>query len=924
MKRKHLLLMLLLAFCMPWAAQAQQALPFSNGIQINDTRTDGLKPQTPVVATINDLGTAYAVPNIVNGNRAYCTPYFSNTNTSYGLYINSFVTVNGKTNINNSGTGLTEGGYTDYYDLFASIEAGETLSFTVSAGAAYNQMGYALWVDWNQDEVFDSDERVTVTSSPIQSDWTESFMVPSATPEGDYRMRVMLIWATNPGDPCVSTAYGEAEDYKLTVLPEACPTPAALTVASTSFEAEVSWISEAETFTLEYAEITTAKSPYSNNGWYYYDNGTHAGSVGIGGGQFFWGIMFPAGSIEGDVLTAVKAFDISAMAGRLLIYNDGTTAPEHLISTQNIEFTGAGDWVEFKTDVTVDPSKNVWVVFFAADGAAYPMSTCSDDNGDANGRWIGFGGGWYDLGNVGVSGRANMIRANFIDSSNLSWTTVNNVTSPYTIDGLTPETRYAVRVKALCGGEDGESKWATTTFTTENGYIFITDGNWNDGSNWYFGTVPPEGSSVTIQANTIIPSGYDAKADAITLDGGSITIKDGGQLHANNDVLATVEKEITGYTGEKDNYYLLSAPFRSSTSTENVTNLLNGTFDFYAFDGTQEEEWLNHKENAITSMGDGKGYLYANAAATTLQFTGMVAKQVSDLAFVNGGNYNSTLNYDESTEFGTWNLVGNSLPHNGYAYIGTVDGYVSFVPTYYYKMNEAGDELTISNYIVKPCEGIFVKASAANQYAFVSSENYGDYSQQLRLNVTQGSKQVDLAIIDFSETQGLEKFQLNPSHTKLYIPMDGKDYAVAKASEVGEMPVSFKAEKNSTYTLGFNTENVKFGYLHLIDNMTSNDINLLETPSYTFVAKTTDYAQRFKLVFATGANNSVNETFAFISDGNIIVNGEGKLQVVDVMGRVISQEENATSVATNGMTPGVYVLRLINGDNVRTQKIVVK
>ena len=154
MKRKHLLLMLLLSFCMPWAAQAQQALPFSNGIQINDTRTDGLKPQTPVVATINDLGTAYAVPNIVNGNRAYCTPSFSYTGTNYGLYINSFVTVSGEPNINNRATSLTEGGYADYYDSYsASIEAGGTLHFAVSPGGAYNLMGYALWVDWNQDEV---------------------------------------------------------------------------------------------------------------------------------------------------------------------------------------------------------------------------------------------------------------------------------------------------------------------------------------------------------------------------------------------------------------------------------------------------------------------------------------------------------------------------------------------------------------------------------------------------------------------------------------------------------------------------------------------------------------------------------------------------------------------------------------------------
>ena len=46
-----------------------------------------------------------------------------------------------------------------------------------------------------------------------------------------------------------------------------------------------------------------------------------------------------------------------------------------------------------------------------------------------------------------------------------------------------------------------------------------------------------------------------------------------------------------------------------------------------------------------------------------------------------------------------------------------------------------------------------------------------------------------------------------------------------------------------------NPEEVEFSYLHLIDNLTGNDVDLLATPSYSFEAKTTDYDLRFKLVF---------------------------------------------------------------------------
>ena len=67
-----------------------------------------------------------------------------------------------------------------------------------------------------------------------------------------------------------------------------------------------------------------------------------------------------------------------------------------------------------------------------------------------------------------------------------------------------------------------------------------------------------------------------------------------------------------------------------------------------------------------------------------------------------------------------------------------------------------------------------------------------------------------------------------------------------------------------------------------------------------------------------------NAPFAFLSNGNIIINGEGVLQIVDVTGRIVVQGDAINRVSTSGMTPGVYVLRLINGNDVKTQKIVVR
>ena len=148
--------------------------------------------------------------------------------------------------------------------------------------------------------------------------------------------------------------------------------------------------------------------------------------------------------------------------------------------------------------------------------------------------------------------------------------------------------------------------------------------------------------------------------------------------------------------------------------------------------------------------------------------------------------------------------------------------------------------------------------------------------------------------------------------------------AVKIVEATGELPVNFKAREGGTYTISVSIEGLEVDYLHLIDNMTGVDTDLLQTPSYSFESKTTDYESRFKLAFA--ADEAVcgpSEAFAFISSGEIIVDGEGMLQVIDMTGRIIINRVAVGHVSTNGMPPGVYVLRLINGEKIKTQKIIL-
>lgn len=95
----------------------------------------------------------------------------------------------------------------------------------------------------------------------------------------------------------------------------------------------------------------------------------------------------------------------------------------------------------------------------------------------------------------------------------------------------------------------------------------------------------------------------------------------------------------------------------------------------------------------------------------------------------------------------------------------------------------------------------------------------------------------------------------------------------------------------------------------------SNDLGT--DNEYTFTASSADRYDRFVLVFG---NASENDIFAYQSGSDIIVTGEGELQVFDVMGRMVATQYINGIQTINTPQTGVYIFRL----NGKTQKIVVK
>ena len=125
-------------------------------------------------------------------------------------------------------------------------------------------------------------------------------------------------------------------------------------------------------------------------------------------------------------------------------------------------------------------------------------------------------------------------------------------------------------------------------------------------------------------------------------------------------------------------------------------------------------------------------------------------------------------------------------------------------------------------------------------------------------------------------------------------------------------------------TFGKYTLNAKamgdVNYLHVIDRMTGEDVDMLLEGEYSFIASPTDNDNRFIVRLDSSVGSETTESFAFQNGNDIIVNGEGELQIFDVMGRMITTQRVNGVGTVNVSTTGVYIFKL----NEKTQKIVVR
>ena len=403
------------------------------------------------------------------------------------------------------------------------------------------------------------------------------------------------------------------------------------------------------------------------------------------------------------------------------------------------------------------------------------------------------------------------------------------------------------------------------------------------------------------------------------LDASWLVVKEGGQLivpAAKTGVQATFQREITGFTSTKDGYLLLANPTTDDggINPTSVTGMLADVYDLYYFDESKNGvEWRNYRKETF-NLVKGTGYLYANSVTKTLEFAGTAptATSVSDipLSFTAGNNFKG------------FNLMGNPMAVN-------ITGMkINSTTCSYYKLKSDGtfESATASSSTPVIVGQAFVVEAASKDdvlHLNPASKDANEYNDEvIRLEVS-NNKYTDVAYICFGNSLPLTKINhLNDEAPMLYVHCESADRAVAvmnERSEVKSVNINFEAKTMGTYTISGKAEKGNFSYMHLYDRLTGVDTDLLEN-DYTFIGSTNDAAGRFILRFEAIDNNAENESFAYQNGSDIIVNGEGELQIFDVMGRMVSTQQINGVERVNVKSQGVYIFRL----NEKTQKIVVR
>jgi hypothetical protein len=538
----------------------------------------------------------------------------------------------------------------------------------------------------------------------------------------------------------------------------------------------------------------------------------------------------------------------------------------------------------------------------------------------------------------------------------------------------------------------------------------LTSTDWALATNWNMNLVPVSSVSATIpsvpanQPHITSDPVTPAECNSLTINGGaSLTINAGKALTVSgtltNSGTLTVKSDATGtgslitastpaatverFMSEDDYHYISSPVAAQNISTEFINTSGGGTLpsdiDFYTWDETQVNSWINIKQADFTlntafetTFGVCKGYVYANSSSdVTKNFTGTL----------NVGDQTFPITNSPAGQRG-WNLIGNPfassvalnnaadatnnlLANNATVLNDTWEAiYLWNQTTPNTSTHTSNDYITVNHGVdpvyLAPGQAFMVAASSASAYFSFpqaarkhgSSTFYksGQTDDVNRFWLTVGGPQdayneTMIAMIP-NTTDGMDagydakKLKGNANialYTNLVDGSDG-DYAIQSINQLSGnfvVPVGLDANVAGNYAFkAGRIDNLEAVTVQLEDRTAGTFTTLNSGAEYTInVASAGRIAGRFflHLKSTVGIDDpSVSTNNGIYSYGNVLyVQNPGKatLEVYTMSGqRMLVQEINSTGLYQTSFTgaTGYYVVRLTSAGNVRVAKIFVK
>lgn len=481
--------------------------------------------------------------------------------------------------------------------------------------------------------------------------------------------------------------------------------------------------------------------------------------------------------------------------------------------------------------------------------------------------------------------------------------------------------------------------------------IFEGTGVWTDESKWSKDATPIVTDDVIINGDVTIESGnIDVNslsinsniAASLTLNSGvnltvdevlnntkadAFIIYDGCQVFQPSENVAVtyrmfIDNPASWGNDKKGGWQFISSPVEGVAVTDFATTTTD--YDLFKYDGTEELEWVNIKNHGIgtdfeSEFVSGRGYIVSYEAQTTADFKGILNNDKSftftDIKPVEEYHYKNFYLLGNPFAFDMeWNNTNMTVSgvYNGYATISNIDGS--------YDYHTSGT--------IKVGDGFMVKVTGATSnlsYGSTRARKEKHESINVVASSIYGSDNVIVSLAG-EEEEGFTKLDnLNEDISEIYITKNGKRFGIFSYGEnVEEVNLSFKTKHTGSHIISVQPEG-EFEYVTLVDNFTGEETDMLKGRYEFMVYSTEGSRERFTLKFSKKAEPEQDKNFVYQSGDELIIEAEGTVQIIDVMGRVVlSETVNGNGrINISGLDKAAYIVRCVESSTMNTQKIVI-